>query len=453
VEDDVVQSERLYAHVRELFPLCRSITGEGLRATLRYIGEQIPLEMREVPSGTRVLDWEIPDEWNIRDAAVCHLNGERVIDFHDNNLHVLQYSVPVDRIVSREELEDRLFSLPNQPTLIPYRTAYYARRWGFCISHLDRLALTDASYRVVIDSTLQPGSLSYGECLLPGESTTEVLFSAHCCHPSLANDNLSAIAVAIELARVLAEKPRRFSYRFLFAPGTIGAITWLHFNRDAAARVKYGLVLSCLGDSAPPSYKCSRNGNAVIDRYVRTMLRDEGHVGRMMPFEPMGYDERQYCSPGFDLPVGCLMRSPDGTFAEYHTSADDLSFVRPEALADSLRVLQRIVMMIEEDGVWCRSFPDGEPQLGRRGLYPSIGGGEAGFELATLLWVLNLADGRHSLLDISERTGSRFEAVVAAVRRLAEAGLLERGPSPGALRAPTPDRDPGQASPASGRGD
>jgi aminopeptidase-like protein len=423
----VAQGERLYAHVRSLFPLCRSITGEGLRATLRYIAEHIPLVMREVPSGTRVLDWEIPDEWNIRDAAVCRLNGERLIDFRNNNLHVLQYSMPVDQVVSRAELEEHLYSLPNQPTLIPYRTAYYARNWGFCLSQLDRLALTDASYRVVIDSTLQPGSLSYGEYLLPGESSAEVLFSVHCCHPSLANDNLSAIAVAIELVRILAEKPRRLSYRFLFAPGTIGAITWLHFNRDGAARVKYGLVLSCLGDAAPPSYKCSRHGDTRIDRYVRAVLRNEGHAGRVMPFEPMGYDERQYCSPGFDLAVGCLMRSPNGTFAEYHTSADDLSFVRPEALADSLQVLQRIVTMIEEDGVWRRSSPDGEPQLGRRGLYPAIGGGDADFDLATLLWVLNLADGRHSLLDVAERSGKRFESVVAAAGTLAAAGLLERG--------------------------
>ena len=421
-----MNGSRMYEHVAALFPLCRSITGEGLRATLRYIAEHIPLQVQEVPSGTRVLDWEIPDEWNIRDAAVCRLSGERVIDFRRNNLHVLQYSVPVDQVVSREELEEHLYSLPNQPTLIPYRTAYYARRWGFCLAHQDRLALSDASYRVVIDSTLQRGSLSYGECLLPGESAAEVLLSVHCCHPSLANDNLSAIAVAIELARALAERPRRFSYRFLFAPGTIGAITWLHFNRDAAARVEHGLVLSCLGDAAPPSYKCSRRGDAAIDRYVRAVLRDEGHAGRVMPFEPMGYDERQYGSPGFDLPVGCLMRSPNGTFPEYHTSADDRSLVRPEALADSLRVLQRIVMMIEEDGVWCRSCGEGEPQLGRRGLYAQIGGLAVEYDQATLLWVLNLADGRHSLLDIAKRSGQRFEAVVAAVRTLAAAGLLER---------------------------
>jgi aminopeptidase-like protein len=421
----------LYRHVEVLFPICRSITGEGLRATLRYVAAQIPLEIREVPSGTSVLDWEVPREWNVRDAAISTLAGDRLVDFRRNNLHLLQYSRPVDLVMSREELDQHLYSLPEQPDLIPYRTAYYTDTWGFCVAHRDRMALTDAAYRVRIDSTLAAGSLSYGECLLPGEAADEVLISVHCCHPSLANDNLSALAVAIELARGLAQARRRFSYRFLFMPGTIGAITWLHFNRDAPRRIRHGLVMSCLGDAGAPSYKRSRRGDAAIDRYAAAVLRDEGHVDRVLPFIPYGYDERQYCSPGFDLPVGCLMRSPNGTFPEYHTSADNLDFVRPEALADSLRVLRRIIGIIEQDAAWRSTCPYGEPQLGRRGLYAPIGGERstgAGYDQMTLLWVLNLADGRHSLFDMAERSGVAFEEIAAAAAVLADKGLLVREP-------------------------
>jgi aminopeptidase-like protein len=419
----------LYAHVQALFPLCRSITGEGLRTTLRYIARHIPLEVHEVPSGTPVLDWTVPNEWTIRDAAISTLAGERVVDFRRNNLHLLQYSAPIDRVVTRDELDRHLFSLPEQPELIPYRTAYYTESWGFCLAHRDRLALTDDSYHVRIDSALAPGSLSLGECVLHGETTDEVLFSAHACHPSLANDNLSSIAVAMELARSLLQAPHRFTYRFLFMPGTIGAITWLHMNRAATQRIRHGLVLTCLGDPAPPSYKRSRRGDAAIDRYVAAVLRDAGHGERIWPFVPYGYDERQYCSPGFDLPIGCFMRSPGEAFPQYHTSADNLSFVRPEALADSLHVLKRIVSLIEHDAVWRNTSPYGEPQLGRRGLYSPIGNQQvrqAGYDQMSLLWVLNLSDGAHSLFDIAERSGQRFEALAAAAAALAEAGLLVR---------------------------
>lgn len=426
---------KLYAHVEALFPLCRSITGNGLRHTLRYIAERIPLEIREVPSGTRVLDWEVPLEWNVRGASISTLAGKTVVDFALSNLHLMQYSKPLDRVVPREELDRHLHSLPQQPDLIPYRTGYYADSWGFCLAHRDRESLRDEAYRVVIDTTLEPGSLSYGECFLPGELPDEVLFSVHSCHPSLANDNLSSIAIAIELARDLAKRRHRFGYRFLFAPGTIGAITWLHFNRDATERIRHGLVLACLGDSGAPSYKQSRRGDALIDRYAAYVLRDEGHGERVLPFIPYGYDERQYCSPGFDLPVGALMRSPNGTFPEYHTSADNLSFVKPTALADSLRLLDRIVGLIEQDAVWRNTAPYGEPQLGRRGLYRAIGGGEDAearghFDQLTLLWVLNLADGKHSLLDMAERSGKPFESIAAAATALSDAGLLARSSEP-----------------------
>ncbi len=421
-----------FRHVTSLFPLFRSITGPGLRQTLRYVAEHTGAQVREVPSGTRVLDWEVPLEWTVRGATISRLSGEVVVDLADSNLHLLHYSRPVDARVSRRELDAHLHSLPEQPDLIPYRTGYYADSWGFCVTQRQRDALTDESYHVRIDADLLPGSLSYGELLLPGQVADEVLLSVHCCHPSLANDNLSSIAVAIELARRLSERPRRHhSFRFVFVPGTIGAIAWLQDNPDAAQRVRHGLVLSCLGDAGPHTYKQSRRGNAPIDRYVEHVLRAEGGVARIRPFIPYGYDERQYCSPGFNLPVGCLMRSPNGTFPEYHTSADNLDFVHPDALAGSIRLIEEIVEVIEEDRVPVSTAPYGEPQLGRRGLYAAIGGqfDKAGparrFDQMALLWVLNQADGGNSLLDIAERSGKPFGEVAAATAALEAAGLLE----------------------------
>lgn len=423
----------MYAHVETLFPLCRSITGPGLRETLRYIASHVGSDIKEVPTGTRVLDWEIPQEWTPRSATISRMSGEVVVDFAHHNLHLLQYSLPVDATMSRGELDTHLYSLPALSHLIPYRTAYYANTWGICLTQQQRDALTDETYRVCIDATVAPGSLSYGELLLPGDTPEEVLFSVHCCHPSLANDNLSSIAVAIELAKWLrARRTRRYSYRFIFIPGTIGAITWLHFNRDASSRVKHGLVLSCLGDDGPPTFKQSRQGKALIDRYVAYVLQERGFHDRVRPFVPYGYDERQYCSPGFNLPVGCLMRSPNGTFPEYHTSADDLTFVQPEALAESLDMLIDLVNVIEADRNLINTSPFGEPQLGRRGLYAAIGGQPDGpdsgpsFDQLTLLWVLNAADGSNSLLDIAERSGKPFREVLAASAALEAVGLLSR---------------------------
>lgn len=424
-------ARRLYAHVETLFPICRSITGPGLRQTLDYVRTHTGASITEVPSGTPVLDWQVPKEWTPRSATITRMSGEVVVDFADHNLHLLQYSHAIDEVVSVEELGCHLFSLPDQPDLIPYRTAYYAETWGFCVTERQRAAMTDPAYRVRIDADLAPGHLSYGELFLPGDSDTEVLLSVHCCHPSLANDNLSSIAVAIEIARSLdARSRRRYGYRFLFVPGTIGAITWLEANRSASSRVAHGLVLSCLGDEGAPTYKRSRRGDAAIDRIVAHVLESRGHRDRLRPFVPYGYDERQYCSPGFDLPVGCLMRSPNGTFPEYHTSADDLALVRPDALLDSLDTLQAIVEVLEGD---CRTLnlsPFGEPQLGRRGLYAAIGGqpenaaADRRFDQLTLLWVLNQADGTNTLLDIAIRAGKPFGQVAAAAAALREAGLL-----------------------------
>lgn len=415
------------ALLRRLYPICRSITGDGLRETLRLLGEGLPLAIHEVPSGTTVLDWQVPDEWNIRAAYIERENGERIVDFADHNLHVVQYSIPVDRVVPVEELKRHIHSLPDTPGWIPYRTAYYAKTWGFCMTGRQAANLTDPAYRVRIDATLAPGHLSYGELVVRGALEDEMLISVHCCHPSLANDNLSGMVVARALARWLLGQPRRLSYRFLFIPGTIGSITWLARNENRVANIKHGLVLSCLGDGGTLTYKQSRRGDAAIDRIVRHVLEHDAEGARTLPFVPYGYDERQYCSPGYNLPVGCLMRSPNGTFPEYHTSADNPDFVRQECLVDSFHALQRIVDVLEHDSVFRNTNPRGEPQLGRRGLYRPIGGQQdaAEYDQLVLLWVLNLSDGGHSLLDIAERAGEPFRKVKAAADALRQAKLLE----------------------------
>jgi aminopeptidase-like protein len=412
--------------IEKLFPICRSITGNGVRQTLAILQRHIPLEVNEVASGTAVLDWTVPREWNIREAYIAHEDGTRIVDFAVNNLHIVQYSRPIDVIMSLAELRPHLQTLPDKPDWIPYRTSYYNENWGFCLTDRQLSSLAEGLYRVVIDSDLAPGHLSYGELFIPGESEDTVLFSCHVCHPSLANDNLSGIAVATMLARHIQTLRPRYSYRFLFIPGTIGSLTWLARNEDKVGSITHGLVLSCLGDAGGLTYKQSRRADATIDRVVAHVLNHEEVPHRIRPFIPYGYDERQYCSPGFDLPVGCLMRTPNGEYPEYHSSADNLSLLRPESLAHSLAVLRRIVAVIEGHAVYCSRNPKGEPQLGRRGLYATMGGQRAAsYDQMALLWVLNLADGRHSLLDMAERAGLPFAKIRAAADALVGAELLE----------------------------
>ncbi len=411
----------------ELYPICRSITGNGVRQTLATLGRHVPIAMTEVPSGTAVLDWSVPPEWNIRGAHIARLDGTRVVDFADHNLHIVQYSTPVDAVVPLDELQRHLHSLPERPDWIPYRTSYYHENWGFCLTERQRAALTDASYRVMIDASLQPGHLTYGECVIPGESEEEVLFSCHVCHPSLANDNLSGMVVATALARQLAEARRRYTYRFLFIPGAIGSLTWLALHEQKVGLIRHGLVLTCLGDAGGMTYKQSRRGDAAIDRIAAHVLRHDPVPHRITPFIPYGYDERQYCSPGFDLPVGCLMRTPNGQYPEYHSSADDLSLLRQESLAHSLSVLARITEVIEGDATYRGRVLKGEPQLGRRGLWARMGGQRAlASDQMAILWTLNQADGRHSLLDTAERADLPFAAIRDAADALIEADLLDR---------------------------
>ena len=418
--------EELHDFAASLFPICRSITGNGLRHTLQAIGARIPLQLHEVPSGTPVFDWIVPKEWNIRDAYIADEQGRRLVDFRKSNLHVVNYSIPVQATMSHAELKGHLHTIPEHPTWIPYRTSYYKEDWGFCLSHEQAEQLDiNANYEVCIDSSLEDGSLTYGECYLPGQSESEILISAHCCHPSLANDNLSAITVATFLAEELAKHNLRYSYRFVFAPGTIGAITWLARNREITHRIRHGLVLSGVGNADSFHYKKSRRGNAEIDRAVAHLFGHLPQAGTSLEFSPYGYDERQYCSPGFNLPVGCLMRSVWGTFPEYHTSADNLDFIRPDRLAEAWRLCLSVFDVLENNRSYRNLNPYCEPQLGRRNLYGSMGGGRnIADEINARLWVLNFSDGDHSLLDIAERSGITFATIQEAAKLLFENKLL-----------------------------
>jgi aminopeptidase-like protein len=414
-----------YALMERLFPVCRSPTGAGVRATFDVLAEEIPISRTEIPSGTPVFDWLIPDEWNIRDAYIAAADGTRVVDFRESNLHVVSYSEPVRTTLPLETLRERLHTLPDRPDVIPYRTSYYERTWGFCLTHRQLLALVPGDYEVVIDSTLEPGHLTHAELTIEGTDERDVIVSTYVCHPSLANDNLSGIAVATMLARELLERPLRHTYRFLFAPATIGALAWLHQNQAQLDRIEHGLTLSCIGDGGGLTYKRSRRADAEVDRAVEVVLRDSGASHRVLDWDPWGGDERQFCSPGFDLPVGCLMRTPHGEFDGYHTSADSLERIRPESLGEAVVRCLELVDVLDTN---CRPMnlsPYGEPQLGRRGLYRSAGGAVATpDDERALLWVLNQSDGRTSLLEIAGRSGLPYPVIRVAAERLEGAGLL-----------------------------
>jgi aminopeptidase-like protein len=416
----------LHALCARLYPFLRSITGDGVRRTLAVVGEQIPITVTEVPSGTPAFDWAVPNEWTVREAWLRGPDGRVVCDVGDHNLHLVNYSAPFRGRLSLAELRPRLFSLPDRPDWIPYRTSYFKEDWGFCLRHRDLEALEDGIYDVCVDTTLAPGALTFGECVLPGRTDAEVLVSAHVCHPSLANDNLSGIAVASRLAALLSRTDRRFTWRFVFAPSTIGVITWLSQREDVVRRVEHGIVISGVGDPGSFHYKSSRRGNTEIDRIWRHVLAESAVSHRILPFMPYGYDERQYCSPGFDLAVGCFSRSTYGSYPQYHTSADDLSFIGPDQLEESLGLLLRTASVLERNVAPLNLSPKGEPQLGRRGLYSLIGGHNESQKMQlALLWVLNQGDGRQTLIDIAERAGLSFDLVDEATVALKQCGLVQ----------------------------
>lgn len=420
--------KEMYNLMKRLYPICRSITGNGVRETLNIIKEYIPVKMYEVPSGTRVFDWTVPKEWNIKDAYIKNSKGEKIVDFKNSNLHVLNYSIPVHKKKPLKELKKHLFTLPDYPDWIPYLTSYYKENWGFCLTHNQYKKLKEDTYEIVINSTLEDGYLTFGELYIKGSNEDEVLFSCYICHPSLCNDNLSGIVLLTFLAKELLNIDLKYSYRFLFIPETIGAITWLSLNEDKVSKIKYGLVAACVGDAGKSTYKKSRQGNAVIDRVVEKVLIDSGQPYEIIDFFPFGSDERQFCSPGFNLPVGSLMRTRYGRsrFPEYHTSADNLNFVDPEYLADSFEKYIKVIFVLENNDTYLNLNVKCEPQLEKRGLYRMIGSQKpGGVNKITMFWVLNLSDGKNSLLDISIRSGMSFEQIKDVADALLTKGLLK----------------------------
>ena len=418
----------MLALIRELYPIGRSITGPGLRETVRRLSGIVPLEITEVPSGTPVFDWTVPDEWSIEDAYIEHESGRRFADLHHSNLHVVGYSTPIDATMTLDELRPYLNSLPDYPEWIPYHTSYYKPGWGFCLSHRDLQSLPEGNYHVVIRSHIGSGSMTLAEYVRPGASDEEVLVFAHDCHPSLANDNLSGLVIAIHLAAFLAQRATRYSYRFVFAPATIGSITWLATNESKLARIRHGLVLSMLGASGPLHYKKSRTGTNTIDRAAWHVLSGEFPGSKMLEFSPWGYDERQFCSPGINLPVGRLTRTPNEESIEYHTSGDNPDSLSAAALGQAWLACLKIFEAIEVDVRYVNLSPKGEPQLGRRGLYRTTGGyytGVADRQMA-LFWMLNQSDGNTSLLEIAQKSGLPAGMLARAALDLQTAGLLER---------------------------
>ena len=436
--------EKMHELMVELFPICRSITGNGLRKTLKILKNHIPLEIFEVPTKTKVFGWEIPREWNINDAYIKNSKGEKIVDFKKNNLHILNYSIPMNKKISLDELKSHLHSLPEYSDVIPYRTSYYNRDWGFCIAHNQLLQLEEDEYEVLIDSTLEDGSLTYGEYFIKGESDDEVLLSCYTCHPSMCNDNLSGVALLTFLAKHLKNLSLHYSYRFLFIPETIGAITWLCRNEHNIKKIKHGLVVTCVGDPGILSYKKSRRGNTEIDQTVMDVLKNSGDDYKIIDYEPLGSDERQFCSPGFNLPVGTLQRT-FAPFPEYHTSADNTNFVQPKYLADSFSKYFEVILKLEEnfgkfysknneelpeidsknDQVFLNLSPKCEPKLDKTGVYRKIGG-EHYNDALPILWVLNYSDGKHSLRHISLRSGIALNQIKQTAELLHEKKLLKR---------------------------
>jgi aminopeptidase-like protein len=407
-----------------LFPICRSLSGDGVRETLSILHEYIPLTIHEVPSGTKVFDWTVPPEWNIRDAYVADESGNRIIDFKKDNLHVVGYSTPIDATMSLSELEPHLHSLPEQPDAVPYVTSYYKEAWGFCLSHKERARLREGMYRVVIGSTLEPGHLTYGEILIPGESDREIFLSTYICHPSMANNELSGPSVAAHLARLIAEKPRRYTYRFVFVPETIGAITYLAKNLDILReRVIAGFNITCVGDDRAYSFLPSRYGSTLADKVTRRVLQKMHPEFIEWSFLDRGSDERQYCSPLVDLPVVSIMRSKYGEYPEYHTSLDDLRFVTPSGLQGAYDVYAACIDSLENARRYVAVVPC-EPQLGKHGLYKTEAKAISSRETRTIVDVLAYADGTNDIEELSALIRMPVQEVAPVVDTLIEKGLL-----------------------------
>lgn len=418
--------KEMYQLMVKLFPLCRSITGVGTKQTLEIIKQLIPIKLTKVKTGTKVLDWIVPEEWNINDAWIKDPGGKKIIDIKNSNLHVLNYSIPIYGKISLEKLREHLYTYPKYPDWIPYTTSYYKKNWGFCMSENQNKKLKKGIYEVLIDSSLKKGSLVYGELLIKGKSKKEVLISSYVCHPSLCNDNLSGPVLATYLAKHLLGMKLKYSYRFIFVPETIGAITWLSRNKKTLSNIEHGLVVTCVGDPGNSTYKKTRCGNAVIDKVVEKALIDSGTPYKILDFFPQGSDERQYSSPGFNLPMGSLMRTPYADYPQYHTSADNLDFVKPQYLADTFSKYLRSVYILESNATYLNLSPYGEPQLGRRGLYRMIGNQrDDRLDETAIFWVLNMSDGYNSLLEIALKSGLDYGLIRWAADALLSKDLLK----------------------------
>jgi aminopeptidase-like protein len=418
--------KEMYSLMKRLFPICRSITGNGVRETLKIISEYIPINNTEIPTGTKVFDWKIPYEWNIKDAYIKNSKDEKIVDFKENNLHVVGYSAPFNGKINLEELEDHLYSLPDQPDLIPYVTSYYKKRWGFCVSENMRKQLKDGVYEVKIDSTLSPGSLTYADMVINGKSKKEILITTYICHPSLANNELSGPVVATSLAKYLIERKNNYyTYRFIFAPETIGAITYLSTHLEYLKKnVIAGYVLTCIGDSGQFSYLQSRKEDTLVDRATMHVLNNTEKEYKLYDFLSRGSDERQYGSPGIDLPVGSLMRTKYGEYPEYHTSGDNMDIINPVELEKSLDKLKLCIDVIENNRFY-KTTVLCEPQLGKRGLYPTISTKTSTVDVKTMMNILAYCDGQNDLLWIAEKIGKPIMELFPIVEILFQNKLLK----------------------------
>jgi aminopeptidase-like protein len=426
----VTLENEMFDLLSELYPICRSITGNGVRKSLKIIQKYVDLEIHEVPTGTKVFDWVIPKEWNINDAYIIDPDGKKILDFQKSNLHVVQYSKPINTKLKLDELKSHIYSISKQPENIPYVTSYYKETWGFCMSYNQFQNLPSGEYEICIDSNLSEGNLTYGEFLHKGKTEDEILTSCYVCHPSMCNDNLSGVTLTTFLAKNM--QSTNYSYRFLFIPETIGAITWLALNEEKISKIKHGLVATCVGDNGNLTYKKSRQGNAEIDHAACYVLQNSNEEHNITEFDPsLGSDERQFCSPGFNLPIGSLMRTPYLEFSEYHTSSDNLEFVKKEKLEDTYKKYISIYDILENNKKYVNLNPKCEPQLSKRGLYHDI---HIILDLETkdkfllesaILWILNLSDGKNSLLDIAIKSNIKFSIIKSAIDSLKNCGLVK----------------------------
>lgn len=402
---DIERSLEIYFD--RLWPLHRSITGEGVRETLSILSEIIPFDIHEVPSGAPVLDWEIPKEWVVRQAYVITPAGEKILDVKENNLHLLNYSIPFRGKISRSELDKHLYSLPEQPTAVPYRTSYYEPNWGFCISHRDRDQLPEGEYEVVIDTELKDGFLTIGDFVIKGDLDEEIIFTTYTCHPSMAINEISGMLVLAFLAQKISKLPeRRYTYRFVFGPETIGSIAYLaQWGKHLKEKMTAGYCVTCVGHNDPFTYKESRRGDSIVDRMTKHVLEGLGVSHSIIPFSPSGSEERQYCAPGFNLPYGSLMRTLYGDYPEYHTSLDNKDIIDFSALSQTIQALFEVVRAYESNITCINNKPYGEPRLSKHNLYVNLGGPKAKDWQHAVKWLLNYSDGDHDLLEIARKSG------------------------------------------------